>query len=252
MSPVLHASIAEALRAEIVSGSLPAGAALPSEARLCERFGASRGTVRTALSSLAHEGLIDRGQGRSPVVRDAPAAQPFESFLSFTAWCERIGRTPGQRTMEVALRPAGEEAATALGLTAGTPVVQVLRLRLLDGEPAMVERSSFVEEHGRLLFDFDADSGSIYAHLRSSGVPLHAAKHVIDAIGADETDAALLGVPVGTPLLRERRRAVSREGEVVEFGEDRYRPDRVTFSIDNVLPSQEGHAPDVRIIKELR
>ncbi|HZX08240.1 UTRA domain-containing protein [Kribbella sp.] len=42
--------------------------------------------------------------------------------------------------------------ADALGLEVGTPVVGLLRLRLLDGEPARLERGAFIERLGRLLF----------------------------------------------------------------------------------------------------
>ncbi|WP_188781247.1 GntR family transcriptional regulator [Marmoricola endophyticus] len=247
----LHAQVADGIREQILGGELPVGASLPSEARLCARYDASRGTVRAALAALRHEGLIEGGQGRPSVVRDNAAAQSFDTFLSFTAWAQQTGRTPGQRTVEIARRSVGAVAAAALGLEAGTPVVEVLRLRLLDGEPAMLERSTFVEPVGRLLFDFDADSGSIYAHLIGQGVPLHQARHTFDAVAAEEVDAEHLDVLPGAPLLRERRRAVSSEGEPLEYAEDRYRPDRVTFSIDNVRPQVSGASADLRVIKEI-
>lgn len=250
MTVLMHMLIADSLREQIVSGALSVGDPLPSEARLCERFDASRGTVRTALATLQREGLIDRGQGRPPLVRENAAAQSFESFMSFTAWAQREGHRPGQRTLEIARRGVSGAACAALGLSEGDPVIEVLRLRTLDGAPAMVERSTFIEEVGRLLFDFDPDAGSIYAHLLAQGVPLHSARHTIDAIGASETDAQLLGVATGAPLLRERRRALSPAGVPLEYAEDRYRPDRVTFTIDNVLPHTPGATPDVRILKE--
>jgi GntR family transcriptional regulator len=246
----LHTRVADELRRQILDGELPPGAKLPSEARLCEQFDASRGTIRNALSRLRQEGLIAGGQGRAPVVREQAVGQPFENLLSFTAWAAGIGRVPGQRTIEVARRRASAEAAQALDLREGTPVVELLRLRLLDGAPAMLERSTFVEAVGRHLFDFDPDEGSVYAHLTACGVDLAAARHTIDAVAADDTDADLLEVRIGTPLLRERRRAVSGQGVPLEFGDDRYRPDRVTFTIDNARPTTASVNPDLRILKE--
>jgi GntR family transcriptional regulator len=250
MSLPIHARVAQELRRRIESRELAAGAALPSEARLCEQFGASRGTIRSALATLRREGLIDGSQGRPPVVRDAVATQPFESLLSFTAWAEQLARTPGQRTIEMARRAVKGPAACELGLEPGTLAVDILRVRLLDGEPVMVERATFVEPVGRLLFDFDPDSGSIYAHLTAEGVDLRAARHTFDAVPAGELDSELLGVPVGAPLLRERRRATSADGTPLEYGDDRYRPDRVTFTIDNSRPTSVGLPRDLRILKE--
>lgn len=250
MATPLHGRVSAELRERIRRGELPPGASLPSEARLCAEFGASRGTVRTALATLRHEGLIAVGQGRPPVVRDTALGQPFESLLSFTDWAQRIGRTPGQRTVEVARRGAGAAAAGALRIEAGTPVVEVLRVRSLDGEPVMLERATFVEPVGRLLFDFDPDTSSIYAHLAQQGVDLHSARHTIDALVADTHDAVLLGIAPGAPLLRERRRTSTAAGEPIEYGDDRYRPDRITFTIDNARPGTAGIAHDLRVRKQ--
>ncbi|MCZ4077035.1 GntR family transcriptional regulator [Rhodococcus sp. H36-A4] len=246
MSLPLHSRVADALRAQIVDGTLPVGAPMPSEAKLCTRFEASRGTVRAALAALRNEGLIAGGRGRPPVVCDTAVGQPFETFMSFTAWAEAIGRTPGQRTLEIARRAATPLAAASLSLEAGTAVVDVLRLRTLDGMPAMLERSSFIESVGRTLFDFDPDSGSIYAYLIGQGVDLHEGRHTIDAVAATDVDAAHLDIDPGAPLLRERRRAVDLSGTPLEYADDRYRPDRVAFTIDN---TRSAH--DLRIVKEI-
>jgi GntR family transcriptional regulator len=170
--------------------------------------------------------------GRCAKRRQLPA-QPFETFLSFSSWVRQTGRTPGQRTLEIARRPATADVADALGVDEGDPVVQVLRQRFIDDRPTMVERTTLVEPVGRLLFDFDCDSGSIYAYLSDRGVDLTSARHVIDAVAADPTDARLLDVAVGAPLLRERRLAGSSAGELYEYSDDRYRPDLVNFTIEN-------------------
>nr|WP_296773524.1 GntR family transcriptional regulator [Rhodococcus sp. (in: high G+C Gram-positive bacteria)] len=246
MSLPLHSRVADSLRAQIADGTLAVGAPLPSEATLCATHHASRGTVRAALAALRNEGLIAGGRGRPPVVCDTAVGQPFETFMSFTAWADSIGRTPGQRTLEVARRSATSVAAAALDLEPGTAVVDVLRLRTLDGAPAMLERSSFVESVGRKLFDFDPDSGSIYAYLTGEGVDLHEGRHTIDAVAATDIDAAHLDIDPGAPLLRERRRAVDLSGTPLEYADDRYRPDRIAFTIDNTRT-----AHDLRIVKEI-
>lgn len=251
MSRPLHAQVAGDLRTRILGGELPTGSPIPSEAQLCAQFGASRGTIRSALATLRREGLIGGGRGRPPEVLDTALSQPFEQLVSFSTWVSGIGHRPGQRTVEIARRGASAAAAEALGIEEGEPVVDVLRLRLLDGLPAMLERSSFVERVGRLLFDFDPDTGSIYDYLTRAGVDLHGARHTFDAVAADPVDAGLLEVGAGSPLLRERRRAVASDGTPLEYAEDRYRPDRVTFTIDNTRPATGGLTTDVRILKEI-
>jgi GntR family transcriptional regulator len=244
----LHIRIAADIRRRILAGELSLGEAVPSESQLCTQWNASRGPVRQALGALRAEGLIGGGRGKPPVVFRQAITQPFETFMSFSRWVAGIGGTPGQRTLEIARRPATASVADALSLTEGAPVVQLLRLRLIDGRPTMIERTTFVEPVGRLLFDFDCDSGSIYAYLAGRGVDTTHGSHVIDAVAADDTDSSLLGIPVGAPLLRERRRASSVTGQPVEYSDDRYRPDIVSFSIEN----SESASPALARIAERR
>ncbi|MDX6741408.1 GntR family transcriptional regulator [Actinocorallia sp. A-T 12471] len=234
----LHERIAVDLRRRIATGELAVGDPVPSEAQLCAQWGASRGPVRQALAALRAEGMVGGGRGKPPVVLRQSLGQPFATFMSFSRWVHGLGRTPGQRTQEIALRRATADVADALDLEEGALVVQLLRLRLIDDAPTMLERTTFTEPVGRLLLDFDCDSGSLYAHLADQGVDMSLARHHIDAVAADETDSALLQVPEGFPLLRECRIARGADGSPVEYSDDRYRPDKVGFTIENSQAAQ--------------
>ena len=233
MGTPLHRTLADELRARIRDGALGVGEPLPSESELRREFSTSRGPVRQALAALRDEGLIGGGQGRRPVVLDTVPAQPFESFLSFTRRAELTGHVPGQRLHEIALRHPDPTVAAALHLDPDDYAVALIRLRLLDERPAMLERMTYVEKVGRPLLDADLNAGSIYALLTAHGVDLHAARHTFDAVAADALDAELLEVAVGHPLLRERRLTWNGVGETLEWSEDRYRPDVAAVTITN-------------------
>ncbi|MEU9671193.1 GntR family transcriptional regulator [Streptomyces bobili] len=229
----LHQFIAAELRRRIRNGEIGVGASLPSESQLCEEFSASRGPVRQALATLRSENLVSSGQGRRAIVLDAVPAQPFESFLSFTRRAEITGYVPGQQLQEIALRRPEPEIAAALEIDSDDLAVQLLRLRLLDGRPAMLERMTYVEPIGRPLIDADLNAGSIYALLTEQGVDLHSARHTFDAVPADAADARLLDVPEGFPLLRERRLTTDSQGVPIEWSDDRYRSDIATVTVTN-------------------
>ena len=106
VTTALHELIADSLREQIRLGELVVGAPVPSESRLCEQWNASRGPVRQALATLRTEGVIAGGRGKPPVVCTASTGQPFDTLLSYSAWAHSIGRKPGQRTLELALRRA--------------------------------------------------------------------------------------------------------------------------------------------------
>jgi DNA-binding GntR family transcriptional regulator len=76
-----YRQIAHDIRQLIVSGALPPGSMMPSEAALAEQYDVSRGTVRSALSLLVAEDLIEvmPGQGRR-VIGESSTTPPN------TAW----------------------------------------------------------------------------------------------------------------------------------------------------------------------
>jgi GntR family transcriptional regulator len=228
-----HAAIAQELREAIRSGEYPTGSPLPSEARLSERFKVSRGTVRHALAALRVEGLIEGGRGRMPVVRRLGLSQSFDQLVSFTMWARQLGRAPSARTLELARRPADPDSAEQLGLEPGTPVFQYKRLRLLDGEPVMIERTTMIEPVGRLLLDCDLDSGSVYAQLGARGIEFSEADQTIAAVSASADDAELLRIARRSPLLEVRRRALDPTGRALEWAHDRYRGDAFEITIHN-------------------
>ena len=61
--------VAASIRQQIVDGELPAGKKLPDERSFAAQLGVARVTVRTALTLLQGEGLLERTQGRGTIVR---------------------------------------------------------------------------------------------------------------------------------------------------------------------------------------
>ncbi|KAB1984629.1 GntR family transcriptional regulator [Streptomyces triticiradicis] len=67
-------SLAERMTDVIAEDSLAVGDAYPSEAKLCERFGASRTAVRRVLAQMEGTGLLATVHGKGRTVRALPAS----------------------------------------------------------------------------------------------------------------------------------------------------------------------------------
>ncbi|NRQ36631.1 winged helix-turn-helix transcriptional regulator [Nonomuraea sp. NN258] len=76
-----YLQIADDLRAQIRTGSLPPGAALPSTAQLCQRYDVSASVVKAAISVLRTEGVIVGQQGKGVFVREGVTI-PADDFAS--------------------------------------------------------------------------------------------------------------------------------------------------------------------------
>jgi DNA-binding GntR family transcriptional regulator len=73
--------ISESLRFDIVQGKYRAESLLPTEKILCEKFGASRGTIREALRILENEGILERRQGSGSLVKSGVFTRhPFSNL----------------------------------------------------------------------------------------------------------------------------------------------------------------------------
>lgn len=228
---MVYQRIADELRQRIVSGQLAPGDDVPTEGELAEQWRTSRGPVRNALAALRAEGLIETMRGRPSRVAQRKADQAVDVSIPFTRWARDIGAVPGAVTQEVTLRRVDETTAAALGIRPGDQAVEVVRLRLLDGRPTMLERLSYVEAVGRVLFDVDLDAVSITETLAEHGHPSVDVEHEIDAVAADDLDASLLEIEPGSPVLRLRRVTRDAEGRIFEASDDRYRSDLVRFTV---------------------
>jgi GntR family transcriptional regulator len=232
VAEAVYTQIADDLRAQITAGALRPGDDVPTEADLAEKWRTSRGPIRNALAALR--------RGRPARVVARKANQAVDVSVPFTRWARELGVAPGAQTQELSLRRAGEMGA-ALGVGADDTIVSVVRLRLLDGRPTMLERLNYTEVAGRRLFEVNLDEVSITEYLSSVGHPIVTLQHVIDAVAADEQDAALLRVPRGTPILRLTRTSRDAEGRIFEASEDRYLSEVVRFTVAASGISTDGH-----------
>ncbi|HTJ69696.1 MAG TPA: GntR family transcriptional regulator [Actinospica sp.] len=230
-----YQDVALRLRRAISDGTYPPGSRLPSEHELAQQYGVSRQTIRHALGVLGEDGVVASHQGARRTVLAQPRLQNFGELRSFSRWARSIGSEPGGRVDLMERRAATEIQARELGLAPGDPVVYVVRVRLLDDTPVMIERTAYVERAGMLLSFVDLERESISERLEEHGIVFAHAEHTIDAVNATPDDARLLNIAPGIALLRERRRATDPRGQALEWSEDRYVGDAVAFTIRNSI-----------------
>lgn len=226
----LYVQIAESLLNRIESGDLAPGDRLPPERDLSERLGVNRMTVRRALRNLEDQGLLSRRQGDGTYVAEPKIERQASRLVSFTRGMRRRGLTPGTRLVSVELRPIEASLARSLRLPVGAPLHDILRLRLLNQEPVILERYLIPAARFPALERFDLEARSIYEILETEyGVPIRRARQSLEPVVAREFEAGLLRIRLGAPLMLERRTGFDPRGEPVEHGRDLYRGDRFRF-----------------------
>jgi GntR family transcriptional regulator len=227
--------IAEQIRESIRSGELAVGESLGSEAALAAEFEVAPGTVREALRLLVAEGTLSGRRGaRKSVLRKPRPAATQEEFRSFAQWALVRGRRPGGQVVEQSWQIAGEEAARTLKVDPRSRVLWVLRVRTLDGERVMVERTRYPERIGEIVEGLPPDLESVSRFLADEyGIVFAGADHLFSATVCGHQDATLLGVSRGRPLLRHMRVGRDASGRPLEVSEDRYLANVISVAMSN-------------------
>ncbi len=216
----------QALRAAIADGTWPDGAQLPNEAKLSEMLGISRITVRHALRNIEESGLLRREHGRGTFVRSSTVIAGVRGLTSFTQEMADRGLVVGSRVLEIGEMPAPEEISDALEVPLGTLVCKIRRLRSGDNQPIGVQTAYMPVSRVPGLSTMAEPLLSLYDMLRTRfGIVPQEAREIYRVGAMSEGDAALLELPVGSPVFIVRRIASDRQGPF-EFTVSTMRGDR--------------------------
>ncbi|PSK97129.1 GntR family transcriptional regulator [Murinocardiopsis flavida] len=225
-SPIPKYSQLREILLDLIEGSgLVVDDAIPSERELGTEYGLSRMTVRQTIDQLVAEGKLYRVPGKGTFVARPKIAMAL-ALASFTHDMRQRGFTPGSRDILRRIEPAGGHAARMLDLPPGTRVHHIQRLRTADDEPMAVERSTIPLSFAPDLDTHSLAGRSLYQLLEEEyGVLLDSGEQTIEAAICDPTDAKLLRLPPGSPVLLMQRRSFSN-GRCVEVATSSYRGDR--------------------------
>jgi GntR family transcriptional regulator len=223
----------DALRGQILAGVYGASA-LPSEYELGHEFGVSRNVVRESLRLLRVEGLVERIPGAGTFVVAGRAVHGLDRLRGLAeSFPDRPGH-PGRVVNEVLVADVVEASSYVsdqLELPAGAPVVFIERLRRLDRAPLSLDASYLPADLAIPLLDADLVASDVFGLLEGNlGLELASATLSIDAVGADESTARLLGVGPGDPLLLVARLSRLGDGRPVDLEFVRYRGDRLSLT----------------------
>lgn len=215
------------MRGRIDAGDWQAGDRIPSEPDLCDHYGASRITIRRAISELAADGLLDRIPGRGTFVREPTFTARPRGLTSFTQEMSSLGLRAGARVLDRHRQSAPPEVAGRLGLPDGAEVVALTRLRTGDGKPLGVQTAYLPGELVPGLEHAQVGDRSLYA-LLSQEYGVHPAEaEEVFAVGPIRQPAAgLLDVRPGTCGFHAERVTVDADGRTIEYVTSVLRGDR--------------------------
>ncbi|MFH5822415.1 GntR family transcriptional regulator [Georgenia sp. AZ-5] len=216
--------IRETLRAQLEAGEWQPGQRIPTERELMERFGVASMTVRHAVDGLVRQGLLVRRRGSGTfVAKNRAVSRSIDRLRGFTEDVD--GATAGARVVVQRETDPDEDVAELLELPNGARVVELVRVRTIDGRPVSLNQVWVPVRVAPGLASADMNDASLYEYLATTGVELQRAEQKILAVAATEWHARLLGVAEGTPLLASERLTRATANVPVEFARSWSRPE---------------------------
>jgi len=231
----LYIQIAEGLIDQIENGDLAPGDRLPSEREMSTALGVNRMTLRQALQMLEARGLLIRRQGDGTYVAEPRIEQRSGQWMPFSGRMD-FSYQPRARVLRVERSPASASVARELALPVATLLFHIHRVRLVNGQPVVLERFAVPVQRFPDLDTKDLEQALVYDIMEQVyGVRVKWVRQSLEPVLATSYEAEILEVHEGAPLLLERRHAFDAHDQPLEYGKDVYRGDRIRFVTETDL-----------------
>ena len=214
-----YAKLIESLTQRLVAKEWKPGTALPSEAALALQYRVSVGTMRKAIDRLVNEHVLVRYHGKGTFVATHDGDRALRHYFRLNGDDGRRD-LPQARVVKYEVGSATAAEAERLQIRTGTHVSRFLRVRGFESTPIISERivlpgSRFPNIRAKPITDLPPLAYAFYS--REYGVIVTEAIEKIRAVAADATEARLLNLAAGTPLLEINRIALDISEAPVEW-----------------------------------
>ncbi|MFW0783636.1 GntR family transcriptional regulator [Gordonia sp. CPCC 206044] len=227
----LQSEIRETILGEfILSGRLQPGDKMPSETELCEIFGASRVTIRTAMQGLKDAGYIRivRGSGSWVLPRPESIHSGLDRLVSFDTFASNSGRPIDSGDVDIVHLAAGDDENTEI-FDAADGFTRVSRTKLIDDRVVAfivdyVPDTVLTTDEMRRMFD-----GSVLDVLLERGLAAYSDCQITPVVPDAEMSTRFGGSASALLQLSELTRDES--GEIVNRSEAWLSPESFTFQL---------------------
>jgi GntR family transcriptional regulator len=215
----LYRQIKQMLIQRVLSGEWRPAQLLPSEMKLAEEYQVSQGTVRKAIEEMAAENLVMRHQGKGTfVATHRTTSRPFRFIRLVSNVSDESHPVTTYPSIKTGIANAQERKH--LHLPADAKVVRVERVRSFGGTPCVYDRIVLRADGMPRLEHVlaRAKPDSVYSALEQEyRLMVVRIEEQLRAVAADATDARMLDVKPGQPLLEVQRTALSLDQRIVEW-----------------------------------
>jgi GntR family transcriptional regulator len=215
----LYLRITDKIRKQITSGSISVNEKLPSQNELAKRFKTTVMTIRQSLKILEEENLIKTKHGSGMFV-----INPYikEDDFQISGFSNEMGDSSLRiDTVLISkdLETDNHKACRALDLISGTKLCMLERLRLIEGNPIVFQKSYLPPWLNHIVKGFTLEK-SLYDQLNErSNQKVTTTREILKAIIISKEEAKHLEKKDGSPGLLSLRISQNQNGLPVVYDE---------------------------------
>jgi len=216
--------------------ALEPGAQLPAEPILCDEYGVSRITLRHAVDGLIADGHLVREHGRGTFVTEPQYRLRYrERFAGevtgFFAQQTNEGFTVTTSVIRQRVTLAGSGTASQLDLNAADAVVELTRLRYVNGTVHHVVVTYLPFALFPDTAEVDFTDGSLFGYLKAEHqTALMRNDLLVSVEAAPELVAEALGVDIGEKLLKVASTVFDSDDRPIAYGYSYFTPQNSELS----------------------
>lgn len=215
----------------INKGDIKENDKLPSEREICNQYNVSRTTARQAIGELERKEYVYKIHGKGTFVSPKVYKQQLLKFYSFTEEMKKLGKKPSSEVLGFELIKANEKIAIKLGINKDENIYKILRLRIADGVPMMLEFTYLPEYRFLKLQDKMLRERPMYDIFREKyNVSITKAKESFKPVLINKNDAKILNVKDGTAAMKIERITYEDEN-IIEYTVSISRGDKFEYNV---------------------
>jgi len=231
-----YEEIANAIRERIKQGTYPVDSLIPDQVSLAKEFNVSRMTVKRAMDILELEGLILRKRGAGTFVKKTALSHGYTaSIIEYEGLTKQLSdKEVKSKIISFKLDFPDEEIQKTLMLDKHDPIYKIIRLRIVDGKPYILEHTIM---NANLIPGVNEEVllNSVYKYIQKDlNLKFGGAHRIIGADKASEYDIEHLNCREEDPVLEIEQIVYLEDGTPFEYSKSRNKYDTRTYNITDI------------------
>ena len=230
----LYLSLANIIKNKITENKYQVGKKIPSEMELQKEYCVSRTTVRKALKILSEDNYLIKLPGKGTFVSDKSNEIQTQNhkFSSLTDSAAKTGKKISNRLISIKSVAGNDEQNTFLQTTSEQQIIEIKRLRYIDGIPFCLEwiwlspkfEGIKAEDLNMPLYEILQNK----FHINPGN-----GKKTFKIVFANREESFLLNVDEKAPLMRIKDLVYDDHNDPLHITQEIIRSDKFTYAVNH-------------------